>query len=93
MPTWIFRPKQAIHTPGPTFLPGRSPLLVDAQSLLDGVIAGKYPILRLNPRGQPVVDFGEVIGIDASSGNPTKYGTIHFGQKGAHIVPANPTQY
>lgn len=40
------------------------------------------------------VDFQEVIGIwiseDGSVMLPTPRGTIHYGKKGAHIVPSNP---
>jgi hypothetical protein len=95
LPTNINSPRQALHTPGPTLGPGRSPVTADAQALLDGVHAGEYPIIRLNPRGQPVVDFGEEIGthVGPQGSQPTQFGTIHSGQNGAHIVPANPIQY
>ena len=43
-------------------------------------------------RGDPVVDFGEPIEVDATTGEATQYGTIHSGNNGAHIVPTNPTQ-
>lgn len=40
------------------------------------------------------VDFGESIGIwksvDGKIQIPTTRGTIHYGKKGAHIVPSNP---
>ncbi|WP_412770737.1 polymorphic toxin type 50 domain-containing protein [Ralstonia syzygii] len=58
---------------------------------MDGVHSGAYPIIGTSNRGgYPVVDFGRPIGIDANSGLPTQYGTIHYGQNGAHIVPTNP---
>jgi len=93
LPKTIFGPKQEIHTTGPTLLEGRSPLTANAQALLDGVHSGEFPIIRLNPRGQPVVNFGKEVGIHAESGLPTQFGTILYGKKGAHIVPANPVQY
>lgn len=93
LPKSIFGPKQAIHTPGKTAIPGRSLLTADAQALLNGVHAGQYPIIRITPRGQPVVNFGKTIGTYAETGQATQYGIIHFGQKGAHIVPANPVQF
>lgn len=40
------------------------------------------------------IDFGEVIGTwvspDGSERLPTTRGTIHYGKKGAHIVPSKP---
>lgn len=52
------------------------------------------------PKGnqtRELVDFGETIGryVDRSTGKsaPTRYGTIHYGKRGCHIVPANPEQY
>jgi tetratricopeptide (TPR) repeat protein len=40
------------------------------------------------------VDFGEYIGtwksVDGKTQMPTTRGTIHYGKKGAHIVPSNP---
>jgi RHS repeat-associated protein len=86
-------PRQALHTPGPTLVPGRSSLTADAQKLLDGIHSGEYPIIRMNPRGQPVVDFGKEIGTHAGTAHPTQFGTVHYGKEGAHIVPANPIQY
>ena len=48
--------------------------------------------------GQPgykeTVDFGEYIGLwkseDGTMSLPTTRGTIHYGKKGAHIVPVHP---
>lgn len=57
--------RQGKHVVGHNnFVPGRSPLAqgVNAQELLDGVHGGTYPIVRMTPRGQPVVDFGKTIG-------------------------------
>jgi hypothetical protein len=75
------------------FVPGRSPLIegIDPQKLLDGIHLGQYPIVRVTPRSQPIVDFGFPIGL--YEGNPTRYGIIHSGRNGAHIVPANPLQF
>lgn len=75
----------------------KSPLSVSmkhAQELTDkfGGSGRKIP-----NQTREVVNFHEVIGtfVDRSTGErlPTRYGTIHYGQKGCHIVPANPNQY
>ncbi|WP_391529712.1 polymorphic toxin type 50 domain-containing protein [Photorhabdus akhurstii] len=75
------------------YIPGRSPLAegVDPQKLLNGVHSGEYPIIRMTPRNQPIVNFGKPIG--KYEGQPTNYGIIHYGKNGAHIVPANPIQH
>jgi len=87
-------PAQSRHVPGP-HLGRRSPVTSDAQKLLDGIHSGEYPIFRLNPKGYPVVDFGEEVGthVGRSGDFPTEYGTVHYGGDGAHIVPAAPIQY
>jgi len=74
------------------FLPGRSYLNegVDPQKLLNGAHAGEFPVVGYGSRGQPIVDFGKNIGVDGTSGLTTRYGTIHSGKSGAHIVPTNP---
>lgn len=54
---------------------------------------GQYPIVRTDLRGNPVADFGSDIGSyvqQGQAGVPTRYGTIHYGKNGAHVVPANP---
>ncbi len=74
---------------------GKSILKANPQTLLEGVNSGKYTILRTN-QNNVIVDFGENIGTFFQNGKvvgPTRYGTIHYGQNGAHIVPANPIQY
>ena len=47
-----------------------------------------------HPGYKETVDFGEHIGIWRNKGGtielPTIRGTIHYGKKGAHIVPSNP---
>jgi len=86
--------QQEKHIPGNNnFIPGRSTINgnVNPQELLDGAHSGQYPIVGAGKRGDPIVDFGRPIGVDASSGLPTQYGTIHSGRNGAHIVPTNPT--
>lgn len=46
------------------------------------------------PGYKETVDFGEQIGIwksvDGITELPTTRGTIHYGKKGAHIVPVKP---
>jgi hypothetical protein len=74
---------------------GKSILTVDAQTLLHGITAGKYPILRKN-QNNIVVDFGENIGMFFQNRIPigeTRFGVVHYGSNGVHIVPANPNQY
>tara|TARA_R110000751_G_scaffold150109_1_gene255100 strand:+ start:5630 stop:13090 length:7461 start_codon:yes stop_codon:yes gene_type:complete len=74
------------------FLPGRSHLNegIDPQKLLNGAHVGEFPVVGYGSRGQPIVDFGKNIGVDGTSGLATRYGTIHSGKSGAHIVPTNP---
>ncbi|MGE8655382.1 MAG: VENN motif pre-toxin domain-containing protein [Achromobacter sp.] len=66
--------------------PRRSPLLegIDPQRLLNGVHSGKYKIIRINPRNQPIVDFGKPVGI--YKGKLTNYGVIHDGKNSTHIA-------
>ncbi|ROH88264.1 hypothetical protein ED236_02010 [Pseudomethylobacillus aquaticus] len=85
--------RQSLHiNPGD----GRSPLTVDPQGLLDGLHAGEYSILRQTRPNSVTADFGRPIGEFWQNGTvvgPTQYGTVHFGNKGTHIVPANPKQW
>jgi len=74
---------------------GRSTLApnVEAQELLNGVRNGKYlPDGHELRNGHLTVDFGKVIGTykKGEVSVPTTRGTIHAGEKGAHIVPAPP---
>ncbi|MBV4483918.1 polymorphic toxin type 50 domain-containing protein [Pseudomonas khavaziana] len=75
------------------FLPKRSYLNegVDPQKLLNGAHAGEFPVVGYGSRGQPIVDFGKNICVDGTTGLATRYGTIHSGKSGAHIIPTNPT--
>ncbi len=89
----IHEGQQGKHIPDHNnFIATRSPLNkgINPQKLLDGFHSGKYSTVR-NAGGKPVVDFGKTIG--THNGNATRYGIIHSGKKGAHIRPANPTQY
>lgn len=74
------------------FISGKSYLNqdVNAQALLDGVHRGNFPTVGTGSRGQPIIDFGSPIGVDARSGLSTQFGTIHSSKKGVHIVPTNP---
>jgi len=93
-PRNIHSGQQGKHIPGHNnFTQGRSPLAngVNPQSLLNGVHNGAHPIIRMTPRGQPVVNFGSTIG--QFGGRNTQIGIIHHGRNGAHIVPANPVQF
>jgi hypothetical protein len=92
IPTNI-NPRQSLHV-NPS--DGRSPLTVNAQDLLDGLHMGDYSILRQTRPNSVVVDFGKPIGEFWQNGTAvgqTQYGTVHFGTKGTHIVPANPIQW
>ncbi|MEL6202333.1 MAG: polymorphic toxin type 50 domain-containing protein [Pseudomonadota bacterium] len=66
---------------------------IDPQQLIDDAISGQAPQVGLTPRGDPVVDFGKKIGVDAKTGKETPYGAIHSGKKGSHVVPSNPDKY
>jgi hypothetical protein len=86
-------PKQDLHI-NPT--DGRSPLTADPQDLLDGLQSGDFSILRQTRPNSVTVDFQNTIGEYWQNGQyvgDTQYGTVHFGQSGAHIVPANPNQW
>jgi len=90
--TEINEGKQGIHQPGHNdYIPTRSPIYdgINPQELLDGAHSGEYEVVGTSNRGDPVVDFGVPIGVDYFTGDTTQYGTIHSGDNGAHIVPAN----
>jgi RHS repeat-associated protein len=94
----IHEGQQGKHTPGHNNFresEGKSIINpnINPQSLLNGYHNGSYTVVGANGRGNPVVNFGNTIGVDKSSGLPTPYGTIHSGKGGAHIVPASPTLY
>ncbi len=77
------------------FQAGKSILSSKPQTLLDGFHAGKFKTLRTFDN-KVIVDFGSDIGTFYKGGNaigPTRFGTIHYGKSGAHIVPANPVQF
>jgi len=92
-------PRQNLHIPPVT--DGRSVLTADPTDLLQGLHEGNYSILRQPKPGQVVVDFGKPIGEfwTIPSGQqpinlgPTNYGSVMYGKKGVHIVPANPKQW
>lgn len=84
---------QGKHQPGHNnHIPGRSTINddVDPQGLIDEALNGDHPVVGESARGDPVVDFGRPIGVVEPSGEPTSLGTIHSGQNGSHVVPANP---
>jgi hypothetical protein len=94
----IHEGQQGKHTPGHNNFnttEGKSIINsnVNPQSLLNGYHNGTYPVVGTSPRGNPVVNFGNLIGVDYKTGLSTPYGTIHSGKGGAHIVPAPPTIY
>ena len=77
------------------YIEGKSILYIsaeEAQELLNE-FAGKG---EMAPKctHKEIVDFGKVIGEDVKKGTKEKFkttrGTIHYGKKGAHIVPADP---
>lgn len=72
----------------------KSILDANPQTLLDGVNSGRYSIIRTY-QNKVIVDFEENIGTFFQKGEAvgaTRYGTIHYGNKGDHIVPANSIQ-
>jgi len=90
---------QGKHIPGHNnYTPGRSPLTHPNPQKLWDDHAGKGQPVNNIPVGQPGskerVDFGEKIGdyVDQNTKQsiPTTKGLIHYGKKGAHIVPAKP---
>ncbi|MCP4407853.1 MAG: hypothetical protein GY807_08850 [Gammaproteobacteria bacterium] len=85
--------KQGKHIPGHNnHDPAKSPISpdVDPGELVAGAANGDYPQVDEGARGDPVFDFGKEIGTDKSSGKKTRYGTVHSGKRGSHVVPANP---
>jgi outer membrane biosynthesis protein TonB len=96
LPKKIHDGKQALHTPGhKEYKPNLRKSVLNnkrsAQQLLDGVHSGKYKIVGWSERGgqrRPIVNFKSPIG--HKHGNPnasTKFGKVHYGKNGAHIVP------
>ena len=90
---------QGKHVPGHNnYTPGRSVLTHPDPDALLRQFAGKGTPLNKVPRFQPGfrerVSFGTVIGdyVDPATGiaTPTTNGVIHYGGRGAHIVPARP---
>lgn len=61
------------------------------QQLLDGVHSGQYKIVGWRKRGTqnlPIVNFKTPVGHEHSNPtNATRFGKIHYGKGGAHIVP------
>jgi YD repeat-containing protein len=84
---------QARHTPPVT--DGRSVLTANPSFLLDGLHGGQYTVLRQTRQGSISVDFGRPIGdfwnLNGYVGQ-TNFGTVSWGKKGSHIIPANPIQ-
>ena len=74
---------------------GKSILNSNPKTLLEGFHAGKFKTLRTFDN-KAIIDFGSDIGTFYKGGNavgPTRFGIIHHGKNGAHIVPANPIQF
>ena len=78
------------------YIEGKSILYIsaeEAQELLNE-FAGKGKMKGLC---KEVVDFGKIIGEDVDEvtgiGTPTTWGKIHYGKKGAHIVPTDPKNH
>jgi RHS repeat-associated protein len=86
--------RQALHIPPVS--DGRSFLTTNPTQLLEGLHNDLFTILRQPKPGQVVVDFGMPIGEYWSNGvrvGETNFGSVLFGKKGAHIIPANPNQW
>ena len=97
----IFPPKQRPHTLGrPEYDPTKTPTThPDPQALLDAHSGHGDPPNDKFERGKPGFrerfnTGGEIVGIyrDPKTGveTPTTVGMIHYGRRGAHIVPARP---
>jgi YD repeat-containing protein len=90
----FLNPRQDLHIPPVT--DGRSVLTVDPSDLLQRLHSGDFTILRAPKPGQVVVDFRQPIGEYWSNGTrvgETQFGSVSYGKKGAHIIPANPNQW
>ena len=90
----FLNPRQDLHLPPVT--DGRSVLTSDPAELLNGLHDGAFTILRQPKSGQAVVDFGKPIGEYWNQGTrvgETQFGSLLYGKKGVHIVPANPRQW
>jgi filamentous hemagglutinin len=90
----FLNPRQNLHIPPVT--DGRSVLTANPADLLQGLHNGDFTILRQPKPGQVVVDFGKPIGEYWSNGarvGETQFGSVSYGKKGAHIIPANPKQW
>ncbi len=91
--------QQLKHLPPVT--DGRSVLNADPEQLMRGLRNGEFDFVHSPKPGQAKFDFGRPIGeywtFDASgqlvSLGPTNYGSVRFGKKGFHIIPANPNQW
>lgn len=94
--TRIHADRQGKHIPGhKNYIPGKSILhlsIAEAQRLVEEY-AGSG---RWQDPNKEVVDFHVAIGTwkhpDAPDGLATTMGTIHYGKKGCHIVPAYPRE-
>lgn len=61
---------------------------VKPQQLLAGVHSGKHNVVGYTKsRGHPVVKFDRHIGKSADGKKSTRYGSLHSGKNGVHIVP------
>lgn len=93
-PVKIHAGQQGKHIPGHKgYIPGRSIFygdLNDAQRLLDSYAGTGERVGKNRER----VDFHQIIGSYKREGEkhgvPTTIGMIHYGSRGAHIVPAQP---
>ena len=96
--TKIFTDQQNKHIPGKhNYIPGKSILEHPKPQKLLNKFAGSGRALNGEIPGTPnyreMVDFKEHIGIwknDKGTSLPTTKGVIHYGKKGAHIVPSHP---
>ncbi|MBD8572605.1 MULTISPECIES: polymorphic toxin type 50 domain-containing protein [Pseudomonas syringae group] len=60
---------------------------VDPAELLESVHSGKYSAVGAGVRGNPIVDFVRLIGVDGRTGQLVTRGQIQYGKNGAHIFP------
>lgn len=96
LPLDVNEGQQGKHMPGHhNFIEGRSEFkgtMKDAQALIN-TFGGTGEMISVN---KEAVDFGTVIGnwVDQDTGEKyqTTRGIIHYGKRGAHIVPSNPNR-
>ena len=97
--TKIHSGRQAKHIESShNYIEGRSKLTISeskAQELINKHAGSK--LSRWNGNHKEIIDFGEVIGecynSETGKWEETTWGTIHYSNKGTHLVPTRPNKY